>query len=328
MSSLNLRGYLKRYILESGNPDAIAYGRKLVERDSEFARFEWLISHVIDVGRMRGARVLDIGCGFGWQALALSMLADATVVANDIRPTMTDVVTQRMTAVGCGRVSALCADICTADIAANSFDAILCNQTVEHVYDLDRMFRACYRVLKPGGRAVILNDNNALTPGHLAEIQEMWRRRDSSWEYIAELKAKRPIENADAEPYAVMRKRAILHGNPSLDDSAVERLAAATAGMVDAEIESLASRYPNVTMPTPPRLSWCRNPATGEYCERLLDPYEIRGMLEQAGFKVRVRHMFRKFPLSLLNGVQCRPLNNVLFARKPMFMLLAVKPAT
>ncbi len=327
---MDLRQILRQYIMESGNPDVIAYGGKLVNDDDEFMRFEWLMRHVVRVGRMNGARVLDVGCGFGWQAVAVALIGHARVVANDIRPTMTNVLTQRVEAIRKAGVNvdvtALCADICAANLPASSFDAILCNQTIEHVHDLRRTFEECNRVLKPGGKAVFLDDNNALNPESLAEIEEMWKKRDSSQEFIAELKAKRPIENADIEPFGVIRRRIILRANSSLEEPAVTQLTAATAGMMERDIENVARDYrPGAKLPTPPKWTWCRHPGTGEYCERQLDPFELKDLLNQCGFKTQVRHVFRRFPLSALNGVQVRAVNLALFARKPLFMLLAIK---
>ena len=81
----------------------------------------------------------------------------------------------------------------------------------------------------------------------------------------------------------------------------------------------------DMTLPSPPPLSWCRNPMTGEYCERLLNPYEIAGMLEAQGFRASVRHGFRRFPLSLLNGTDIRPLSRFLFNLRPYFIIVGTK---
>src|ERR1019366_7652245 len=95
--------------------------------------------HIVELGRMENGRILDIGCGFGWDAVAISLLAKATVVANDIRPEMTSGV----------NVETLTGDICNIDLPDNSFDAIICQQTIEHVHDLEALFKVCFRLLKP-----------------------------------------------------------------------------------------------------------------------------------------------------------------------------------
>lgn len=57
--------------------------------------------------------------------------------------------------------------------SGQSFDAIFCHQTIEHVHDLDRMFAKCATLLRKGGRCVISNDNNALNNKLLAQTRQM-----------------------------------------------------------------------------------------------------------------------------------------------------------
>jgi 2-polyprenyl-3-methyl-5-hydroxy-6-metoxy-1,4-benzoquinol methylase len=54
-----------------------------------------MIEYMMKLGEMRNARVLDVGCGFGWQALLIALLGGNDVVANDIRESMIDVVGSR-----------------------------------------------------------------------------------------------------------------------------------------------------------------------------------------------------------------------------------------
>ena len=303
-----------------------SYGSRFL---SHFERGRWMVEHMMRLGRMHGGgrRVLDVGCGFGWQSLMIAAIGRCEVVANDIRATMTQVVDARVRAVRSelppgASVTTLLGDVCALRLPPASFDAIFCNQTVEHVHDLDRFFAAAARVLRPGGRMVIANDNNLLNRRQLAAVREMWRRRDRDWDYVRELKQDRPIENHDIEPYAVMRERTIRTANPSLAEPEVVRLADATSGLLDTEISSIARHHrPGGPVPTPPEFSWSRNPATGEYCERQLDPYELAKSIDRHGFRSRVRHAFRTLPLRLLNGVQFRPLNRLLFQRRSVFVI-------
>ena len=39
-------------------------------------------------------------------------------------------------------------------------------------------------LLKKQGRCIITNANNALNKNTVSEIREMWRERDTSWDYI------------------------------------------------------------------------------------------------------------------------------------------------
>jgi SAM-dependent methyltransferase len=246
---------------------------------------------------------------------------------------MTEVIEQRLLALRqqgvFPRVSTMLADVCTLDLPAESFDAVLCHQAIEHVRDLERMFRVVSRALRRGGRGVFTNDSNVYHPSTRRWTEEMWALRDGSAEYTDKLKQERPIENEDIEPYAVMRRRIIAQRRPDLHDG-LESLTAATAGMDQSEIEALCSGYkPGDRLPTPPALSRCRNPVTGEYCERLLDPFEVAAMARRAGLRAWVYpHRFNRFPLTVLNlldPVPFRWLKRAFFRLKPQFVVVVEK---
>jgi ubiquinone/menaquinone biosynthesis C-methylase UbiE len=321
--------WVREYIAGCDHPDFQAYAAGRAESADQ--RFEWLMQHLARLGRMHDGRILDIGSGFGWDAVALSILTGGTVVANDIRPLMTSLTAQRVAAIrkqgAPVSVEVLTGDICTLDLPDASFDAIVCNQTIEHVHDLEAMLRVSYRVLKPGGRMVITNDNNVRNRRQFAEIQELWKKRDSDWGFIEQLKRERPEENREIQPYAVMREAIVRRANPRLADSNARTLVGATAGLTEAEIARIALGFtPAGPLPTPPALSWCRNPVTGEYCERQLDPAAVVEMLRSCGFRARFRHGFRRWPLSALNGVRFPPLNAWLFQLRPFFIIVGLRP--
>ena len=74
------------------------------------------------------------------------------------------------------------------------------------------------------------------------------------------------------------------------------------------------------------KLAKARNPETGEFAERLFDPYELAEMLEERGMSAKVLHWFRRIPLRFLNNIQFRPVNDFLFNRKPDFAIVALAP--
>jgi SAM-dependent methyltransferase len=326
---LDWTGWVQYYVDGCDNPDFRAYmGDHWVIDD----RYMWLIQHLVEIGHMKNACVLDIGCGFGLDALAISLQANATVVANDIRPEMTSVVTSRVSELRARgarvKVETLTGDICGVDLPDNSFDAIICRQAIEHIHDLEALFKVCFRLLKRGGRAIFTNDNNILSRAKFLEVHKMWRRRDTDWQFIEEIKKKRPIENRDIKPYAVMRREIVIQANPRLNEADIGRIVEATAGLTANQIVPLARSYtPGQKLPSPPHSSWCRNPITGEYCERHLNPFEVAECLAANGFVAEVRHGFRKFLLNFLNGIQIRWVNTLLFNYRPYFIIVGVKPS-
>jgi len=322
--------WIEAYLSGSEHPDFQTYTKNMISGTNS-AHFMWRINHLVELGRMHRGRVLDIGCGFGWHSVALSMIADAHVVANDIRPLMTSIVDDRVAVIkkqgAPVRVETITSDACHLDLNAESFDAIASNQTIEHVHDLETLFAVCFRLLKRGGAMVITNDNDALGPKSLSQFEAMWKRRDADWDYINELIAQRPVENEGIKPYAVMREEIVRRADDSLSDANVRALVAATAGLLESEIETVAGAYASSRqLPEPPGLSWCQNPVSGEYCERQIDPYDMMEMMRSAGFAPQMRHGFRRWPLTLLNTIAIWSINILMFRLRLFFIIVATKP--
>ena len=319
------------YIHGSEHPDLVVY-RKDFETKFDIARWIAGIRTSCGLGNFHGKRILEVGCGFGWDAVGLSLIGNNEVVATDILPSMIEGTSEcidHMAARGCPlKIEPIQGDICNLDLPDHSFDGVYSSEAIEHVHNLGAMFDRCSNLLKPGGRLLIINDSNRFNSEFREATFRMWKERDESWEHAAWLKSEiRPVEHKDAKPYAAMREDIVREAAPELDDASCARLVAATAGMIRPEIVAATGEFVmSQKLPVRPAFSWCRNPDTGEYAERLLDPFEIGTMLRERGFRnVRIRHAFNKFPHRLLNGIQFRPLNEFLFNKRGMFNIIADK---
>lgn len=99
---------------------------------------------------LRGARVLDVGCGGGLLSEALAA-AGAEVTAIDLAPGVLDVARLHLYESG---LKVDYREISAEALAAQqpaSFDAITCMEMLEHVPDPASIVEACARLLKPGG---------------------------------------------------------------------------------------------------------------------------------------------------------------------------------
>jgi ubiquinone/menaquinone biosynthesis C-methylase UbiE len=320
----------------SDHPDQAVYSKSFFD----LSRFDvdggrWFLGHmkqVMAAGEYRGRDLLEMGCGFGWDAATMVMMGARSVTATDILPSMIDGMNEsfdNMARRGVKlNVKGMVADACKLPFEDNSFDGAYSIEAVEHVHDLDLMFDEVRRVLRPGGRFIIVNDSNALNTACREATFKMWVERDELREHAERLKKVRPVEHANAEPYAVMRERIVRQANTKLSDSDVSKIVKATAGLTRLEIEPLAKSYgPTTVLPQRPIFKWCRNPETGEYAERLLDPFELAEMMRNRGFKATVGHGFQKFPHRLLNNVQFERLNRFLYDKRPLFSVVAQKQA-
>jgi SAM-dependent methyltransferase len=327
----DLKSNITEYSLQSDHPDLQVYRRDI--DTFHWHRQAWWMAHIAQVGRFYGKkRILDVGCGFGWDAVAISLETGALVVAMDILPSMIDGVQQCLDASKArGRVfnvEPMIGDVCTAPFPDNSLDGIYSSEAVEHVHSLETMYERCYKILKPGARFIIANDSNAYNDEFRARNFAMWPERDESWEHARWLKEEvRPVEHADAKPYSAMREEMIRSVQPNISEEDMKRLVYATAGLAKDELYQAAEAFvSNGTLPVRPELSWCRNPETGEYAERLLDPFAIADGLKAVGFKVSIQHCFRKSPFNLINSIGIRSINKAIFRKKALFILVAEKP--
>jgi ubiquinone/menaquinone biosynthesis C-methylase UbiE len=107
-----------------------------------------LIRHYVE---LRGKRILDVGCGLGMYVSRFRQFSD-DVYGVDIDP---DKVAQASEWLPNLRVSA--AESLPFD--DNTFDVIFLNEVIEHVDDDRQTIREAYRVLAPGGHAVIYAPN-------------------------------------------------------------------------------------------------------------------------------------------------------------------------
>jgi len=105
-----------------------------------------------DVGREH--KVLDLAAGTGLVTLEVAPIVDR-VVAVDFAPRMVEALGSRATRVGLRNISV---EVMSAEelvIPDHTFDRVICNLGAMFFRDRVKAFAEMYRVLRPGGRAVV-----------------------------------------------------------------------------------------------------------------------------------------------------------------------------
>ena len=108
------------------------------------------LGYVRDRLPLRGARVLDVGCGAGILSEALAR-EGADVVALDLAPELIDIAQLHLLESGLKIDYRLQSVEALAEEVPATFDAITCMEMLEHVPDPASVLRACASLLKPGG---------------------------------------------------------------------------------------------------------------------------------------------------------------------------------
>ena len=117
----------------------------------------------------KGARVCDIGCGYGATARVLAEEYGSQVTAMTISPAQHAFA--ESLAGGGGNPRYLLGDWLQNDLPENSFDVAIAIESSEHMPQLAGFFAQAQRVLRPGGRLVVCAWMACDRP---SPVQERW----------------------------------------------------------------------------------------------------------------------------------------------------------
>jgi ubiquinone/menaquinone biosynthesis C-methylase UbiE len=151
---------------------------------------------------LRGKRVLEIGCGPGVDSVQLAT-AGAQLTAVDLTPPAVALTRQHLA------VRGLTATVQEANAEQlpfddGTFDVVYSHGVLHHTVDTQRAVDEVLRVLKPGGRAIIM----------------LYHKH--SWFWFLSKVTRTPVEHADADApivraYSVSEVRRLFHGFRKVD---------------------------------------------------------------------------------------------------------------
>jgi len=122
---------------------------------------------------------LDIATGGGHTALALAPHV-REVVASDLTREMLDAAERFIRGKGIENVSFREADACDLPFADAAFDLVTCRVAPHHFADVGRFVRECARVVKPGGRVIVIDNLAPDDPEAAAYLNAIEKMRDPS----------------------------------------------------------------------------------------------------------------------------------------------------
>ena len=115
---------------------------------------EWHIPLAADFASTKGLRVLEIGCGLGTDGVQFAR-AGADYTGVDLTDAAVELAQKNFDLLGLhGTLKT--ADAENLDFANNSFDLVYSHGVLHHTPETSRAISEIHRVLKPGGRAVVM----------------------------------------------------------------------------------------------------------------------------------------------------------------------------
>jgi len=126
-----------------------------------------------------GERVVDVGCGPGFlcETMAEAVGPTGHVVGIDISNDLIDFATRRKNS---DRIDYRVGDATALPVGDSQFDVVVSTQVIEYIADADVALREIARVLRPGGRAFIVDTDfdswvwHATDSERMAQIMKGW----------------------------------------------------------------------------------------------------------------------------------------------------------
>lgn len=154
---------LKQQVREYWNANPCGTQFTHLERGSkefydEVERFRYetqpFMEKVMEFKNFRGKNLLEIGCGLGTDLLQFAR-GGATVTGVDLTPASIELVKRRFNLYGM-KVNAKVADAENLPFSDNTFDVVYSFGVLHHTPNTQKAIDEVYRVLKPGGRIIIM----------------------------------------------------------------------------------------------------------------------------------------------------------------------------
>jgi SAM-dependent methyltransferase len=132
-----------------------------------------------EVAAIPEAAVLDLGCGAGHASFAVAPHA-ASVTAYDLTPEMLAVVEREAAARGLPNIATVQGMAEELPFREAHFDCVISRYSAHHWHDVPAALREVRRVLKPGGRVLLIDTAGGETPLLDTHLQAVEILRDPS----------------------------------------------------------------------------------------------------------------------------------------------------
>ncbi len=235
-------------------------------------RIEHLFQKAHDMYRYleaEGKDVLDLGAGFGLEAILVAIYGARRVLATEIDHDMVRVGQQLADRLDppLTHFESRYGDGISMELPGESFDGVMANCVISHVRDLEGFLAEARRLLRPGGIFFLSDENNSL-------FLPARPRRRRGW---------RSMEREPDGPYFAARRAMIAERFPDLDAPRLLEATRRTRGFVGEEVHQGVREFLATGAVAREPAFLYRHPADGQYPERELNPFWLAQRFREAG---------------------------------------------
>ena len=257
------------------SPYFYRYFIRYFKTPQKFDSYLELCQYLFRVTKTKGASLLDLGCGFGLMAIFFGICGSNTEKIEIFRRLLLYIGSEIK------NVKPVLGDSSKIEYPDEYFDVVIANETFSHFREMRETVREVYRVLKTGGRFLLRDGNNSLFLLGRIRRRRFWR--------MVELGPVDPSSFRSTDiplPYLDVRKQMIHEKFPLMSSEKLNYFSKETSGMFGNEIFEAVREYEKYgTISERPKFHY-RNPMTGEFPEKELNPFTIKCMLDKMGFEV------------------------------------------
>lgn len=268
--------------------------------------------------------LLDYGGGSGLLSLLAKEMKIGTVIYNDIYDVSCRDAETLAIAIGNKAdryIQGDISDVLDALSAQNiSCDAIISNEVIEHIYNIEIFMKTIPLLLNKQGKIVMSTTANPYNPIR----NKQTRKKHLEYEY-SDRKPKFGHKERDSlKSYFEIRRLIIAENFPSLTEEEISLLATNTRGLIKQDIIAAIKKYVE-NGEVPVRIDDPTNtcdPYTGNWAEHLMNPYMLKSILEQSNCKVEIVGGYYGHSKKLFNNLIRSSLNFLVafFNQKNLFI--------
>lgn len=311
------------------SPYFVHYHRGFFSETTDFRRQVEYFYNVFRIAKAEKARVLDIGSGFGLMSIFFAVFGSAEVFGVDANEEKIAGFRSLIKWAGLKNspIRAEFGDALSLNYPDEEFEVIIANDVLSHVRDLDGFLKEAGRLLKPMGRFYVYDNNNKLFLPNIFRYRKLWNKLEKGpTDTIA-------FRGTDEQlSFEEMRKRMILELEPECDPVHLEYLVKKTAGMYGEEIQSSVLEFGQRGKIKNQKSFKYRNPKTGEFPEKPINPFLVSKALRSKGFFCQALPTFFSVKPSGFKGIMKKELGLIFkliptlsFVMAPSFRILGLK---